>query len=305
MPGEPMLQMENIHKKFGSVVANAGVSLDVREGEIYALLGENGAGKSVLMNILCGVLTPDAGANPVQGPTAQARFAARGDPFTDWNGAPTFHARSEPDGGGKLRSRSRRAAEGVEPDEGGRGGHRRAEPSLRPRRPAGRSCARPFGRRASARRNSQDSLPGGGTPYSRRAHGGSDAGRDRPSARAGARARAGRQDRDLHLAQARRSDASQRARQRDARRKGGLHDADRGRRIRASSRERWSDERCSWTYPGARRRRAASFSRSRTCIAATIWDCWPCRAFPSRCAPGRLSALLAFPATDRASWRWR
>jgi general nucleoside transport system ATP-binding protein len=61
MPGEPILQMENIHKKFGPVVANAGVSISVREGEIYALLGENGAGKSVLMNILCGVLTPDAG----------------------------------------------------------------------------------------------------------------------------------------------------------------------------------------------------------------------------------------------------
>src|SRR5208283_4966851 len=61
MPGEPILQMENIHKKFGAVVANAGVSLDVRGGEIHALLGENGAGKSVLMNILCGVLTPDEG----------------------------------------------------------------------------------------------------------------------------------------------------------------------------------------------------------------------------------------------------
>ena len=67
MPDEPILQIENIHKKFGPVVANAGVSLSVGEGEIYALLGENGAGKSVLMNILCGVLTPDAGRIPFKG----------------------------------------------------------------------------------------------------------------------------------------------------------------------------------------------------------------------------------------------
>ncbi len=53
--------MENINKRFGRVVANDGATIDVREGEIYALIGENGAGKSVLMNILCGVVKPDEG----------------------------------------------------------------------------------------------------------------------------------------------------------------------------------------------------------------------------------------------------
>jgi general nucleoside transport system ATP-binding protein len=61
MSATPLLRIENIHKRFGRVVANGGVSFDVWEGEIYALLGENGAGKSVLMNILCGLLTPDEG----------------------------------------------------------------------------------------------------------------------------------------------------------------------------------------------------------------------------------------------------
>lgn len=61
MSGKPLLLMENIHKRFGDIVASAGVTLDVEENEIHALLGENGAGKSVLMSILCGVLSPNEG----------------------------------------------------------------------------------------------------------------------------------------------------------------------------------------------------------------------------------------------------
>ncbi len=61
MAGRQLLLMDNIHKRFGDVVASAGVTLDVDENEIHALLGENGAGKSVLMNILCGVLSPTEG----------------------------------------------------------------------------------------------------------------------------------------------------------------------------------------------------------------------------------------------------
>ena len=61
MAGQTLLRIENVHKRFGAVIASAGASIEVREGEIYALLGENGAGKSVLMSILCGVLTADEG----------------------------------------------------------------------------------------------------------------------------------------------------------------------------------------------------------------------------------------------------
>ncbi|MBI1881484.1 MAG: ATP-binding cassette domain-containing protein, partial [Chloroflexi bacterium] len=55
------LRMENITKAFPGVLANAWVNLEVRHGEIHALLGENGAGKSTLMNILYGLYQPDSG----------------------------------------------------------------------------------------------------------------------------------------------------------------------------------------------------------------------------------------------------
>ena len=58
---EAILEMRNITKTFGSVIANKDVNLSLYAGEIHALLGENGAGKSTLMNILTGIYKPDGG----------------------------------------------------------------------------------------------------------------------------------------------------------------------------------------------------------------------------------------------------
>lgn len=56
-----------VAKAFGAVQANRDASLEVRRGEIHALVGENGAGKSTLMRILSGMFTPDAGTVEVNG----------------------------------------------------------------------------------------------------------------------------------------------------------------------------------------------------------------------------------------------
>lgn len=58
---EVILKLVDICKSFPGVKANDQVRLEVRKGEVHALLGENGAGKSTLMNILYGILQPDSG----------------------------------------------------------------------------------------------------------------------------------------------------------------------------------------------------------------------------------------------------
>jgi len=58
---DTVLQLNGITKRFGSLVANDDISLDLRRGEVLALLGENGAGKSTLVSILFGHYLADAG----------------------------------------------------------------------------------------------------------------------------------------------------------------------------------------------------------------------------------------------------
>ena len=58
---QTVLRMEGITKHFSKVTANRNVSLEVRSGEILALLGENGCGKTTLMNIIAGIYYPDEG----------------------------------------------------------------------------------------------------------------------------------------------------------------------------------------------------------------------------------------------------
>ncbi|MFN8202018.1 MAG: ABC transporter ATP-binding protein [Solirubrobacteraceae bacterium] len=67
MPDAPLVAMHGIEKRFGPVQALSGVDLDLRAGEIHALLGENGAGKTTLMNILYGLHQPDAGTIAIGG----------------------------------------------------------------------------------------------------------------------------------------------------------------------------------------------------------------------------------------------
>ncbi|MCO8243618.1 MULTISPECIES: ATP-binding cassette domain-containing protein [unclassified Haladaptatus] len=55
------MRLEGVEKRFGRIVALENIDLDVYEDQIFALVGDNGAGKSTMMNVLCGVHEPTAG----------------------------------------------------------------------------------------------------------------------------------------------------------------------------------------------------------------------------------------------------
>ncbi len=67
----PVLEMRAISKRFGATQALSGVSLQLRSGEVHALLGENGAGKSTLIKIMTGVQSPDSGTILLDGQPIQ------------------------------------------------------------------------------------------------------------------------------------------------------------------------------------------------------------------------------------------
>ena len=61
MATEHVIEMLHITKEFPGIIANDDITLQLRRGEIHALLGENGAGKSTLMSVLFGLYQPEAG----------------------------------------------------------------------------------------------------------------------------------------------------------------------------------------------------------------------------------------------------
>ncbi len=68
---EPVLQVENLTKRFGNVTSVDGVSFDIGKGEILGLLGANGAGKTTAINMVLGIVTPSEGAVKVFGKDLQ------------------------------------------------------------------------------------------------------------------------------------------------------------------------------------------------------------------------------------------
>ncbi|MCB2102658.1 MAG: sugar ABC transporter ATP-binding protein [Rhodobacterales bacterium] len=71
MTEAPLVEIRNIHKRFGGVHAVKDVSIDLHPGEVVGVLGHNGAGKSVLMSMLSGALPADSGEILVRGERAR------------------------------------------------------------------------------------------------------------------------------------------------------------------------------------------------------------------------------------------
>ena len=71
--GEPLLQLRGVGKHFGAVQALTDVNLDVPAGQVTALIGDNGAGKSVLIKCIAGIHTPDGGHILWEGRAAHIR----------------------------------------------------------------------------------------------------------------------------------------------------------------------------------------------------------------------------------------
>jgi ABC-2 type transport system ATP-binding protein len=75
-----MLTLNNVYKRYGDITAVAGVSLEVRRGEIFGLVGPNGAGKSTTVHLSVGLLQPDEGSVSIEGlgspalPSVRARI---------------------------------------------------------------------------------------------------------------------------------------------------------------------------------------------------------------------------------------
>lgn len=94
MTDQVAVRMSGIVKRFPGVVANDGVDLEIRAGEVHALLGENGAGKSTLSNILCGLYRADEGVVEVAG--RQSEFSSPRDALNAGIGMVHQHFRLVP-----------------------------------------------------------------------------------------------------------------------------------------------------------------------------------------------------------------
>ena len=79
---EYVIEMLHITKEFPGIKANDDITLQLRRGEIHALLGENGAGKSTLMSVLFGLYQPEQGVIKKDGKVVEIKTPTTPPPYT-------------------------------------------------------------------------------------------------------------------------------------------------------------------------------------------------------------------------------
>ena len=67
MPGDPLLRISGVSKRFGGLLAVSDISLEIEHQQIYGLIGPNGAGKTTLFNLITGLYAADAGRFEIAG----------------------------------------------------------------------------------------------------------------------------------------------------------------------------------------------------------------------------------------------
>ena len=145
----PRLELREITKRFPGVVANDRVSFKVAPGEIHALLGENGAGKSTHRQDHLWRAARRRGQHALAGPAGPGRRPARRARARHRHGVPAFLAVRGDDRAREHRARGRRRHRHAGAGQADRGGLARLRPAARPR-PRG---AHALGRRAPADRD--------------------------------------------------------------------------------------------------------------------------------------------------------
>ncbi len=301
MTDELVLEMRGIRKEFPGTVANDDVDLDVRRGEVHALLGENGAGKSTLMNILYGLYRPDAGEILLNG--RRVEFASARDAIGAGIGMVHQHFMLIP-----VMTVAENIVLGVEPRHNLLLDERTAEKRVRELSERfslavdpGALVERHHRRPGAARRDPEGALPRRRHPHPRRADRGADPAGGARAVRDHSEPAGGRQVDHLHQPQAergardRRPDHRAPPRQED--RDGGA-----GRRYRGVARAR--DGRTRGAAPrreGAGRSRETSCSPSRTSTSGTNAASRRCAGSRSTSAPARSSGSPASTATGRRS----
>ena len=76
----PLLEIDDLVKRFGGLTATDHARFDVRHGEVHALIGPNGAGKTTLIHQISGALAPDAGCLLIHSPFPSRSRSASGSP---------------------------------------------------------------------------------------------------------------------------------------------------------------------------------------------------------------------------------